>query len=461
MGTRTRTQAAVAGDLEVVGQGAAPDATVAPAGDAPPRPRGASPAGRRAPRRATTGDAPGVGAPSAGVDRSQTAVDTLVDVTDADMAAALAIARLRKIDPGLANRQMLTLLEFVKDREAVENSGTVRPRKPRTARFVAVQEDTLCFLGVSSALRAHASEVLQGRAAAVALDGGDRVPDGGSAVGDAVAADDDLSEDAESLPPEWSLVGNRAWGAMVLNRYTSEGRWYKSQLVAAADVKRALTKADAPVATPEGGVLGGYTGAGDPYWVYFFPRRLARIWLQGAGVSKDLWTVLPDHLTTIVYKKLARHEVFIQACGGRPRGDSADPRQIPAADRDIKLYHMQLTNIFSHTGVCHGELTANDYAGRTAVEIDRLILEGSRYTTAMDTVRGKSKTHPENVIVRMHEIDALIRARLRERADAGMTETDGADAPTDLELPGLVEDLVEVGTYGDLVNGRMFGARRP
>ena len=440
MGTRTRTQAAVAGDLEVVGQGAAPDATAAPAGDAPPR----RATGRRAPRRATTSDAPGVAAPSAGVDRSQTAVDTLVDVTDADMAAALAIARLRKIDPGLANRQMLTLLEFVKDREAVENSGTVRPRKPRTARFVAVQEDTLCFLGVSSALRAHASEVLQGRA-----------------VGDAVAADDDLSEDAESLPPEWSLVGNRAWGAMVLNRYTSEGRWYKSQLVAAADVKRALTKADAPVAVPDGGVLGGYTGAGDPYWVYFFPRRLARIWLQGAGVSKDLWTILPQHLTTIVYRKLARHEVFIQACGGRPRGDSADPRQIPAADREIKLHHMQLTNIFSSTNVCHGELTANDYAGRTAVEIDRLILEGSRYTTAMDTVRDKSKTHPENVIVRMHEIDALIRARLLERADAGMTETDGASAPTDLEIPGLVEDLVEVGTYGDLVNGRMFGARRP
>ena len=456
MGTRTRTQAAVAGDLEVVGQGAAPDATAAPAGDASPR--GAT--GRRAPRRATTSDAPGIASPLAGVDGTQTAVDTLVDVTDADMAAALAIARLRKIDPGLANRQVMTLLEFVKDREAVEDSGTVRPRKPRTARFVAVQEDTLCFLGVSSALRAHASEVLQGRAATgEGGDGGARVPDG--VVGGDAGADDDLSEDAESLPPEWSLVGNRAWGAMVLNRYTPEGRWYKSQLVAAADVKRALTKADAPVAVPDGGVLGGYTGAGDPYWVYFFPCRLARIWLQGAGVSKELWTILPDHLTTIVYKKLARHEVFIQACGGRPRGDSADPRQIPAADRDIKLYHMQLTNIFSHTGVCHGELTANDYAGRTAVEIDRLILEGSRYTTAMDTVRGKSKAHPENVIVRMHEIDALIRARLRERADAGMTETDGADAPTDRELPGLVEDLVEVGTYGDLVNGRMFGARRP
>jgi len=398
----------------------------------------------------------------AGVDGTQTAVDTLVDVTDADMAAALAIARLRKIDPGLANRQVMTLLEFVKDREAVEDSGTVRPRKPRTARFVAVQEDTLCFLGVSSALRAHASEVLQGRAATgEGGDGGARVPD--DAVGDAGAgaADDDLSEDAESLPPEWSLVGNRAWGAMVLNRYTPEGRWYKSQLVAAADVKRALTKADAPVAVPEGGVLGGYTGSGDPYWVYFSPRRLARIWLQGAGVSKELWTILPQHLTTIVYRKLARHEVFIQACGGRPRGDSADPRQIPAADRAIKLYHMQLTNIFSSTNVCHGELTANDYAGRTAVEIDRLILEGSRYTTAMDTVRGKSKAHEDNVIVRMHEIDALIRARLLERADAGMTETDGADAPTDLEIPGLVEDLVEVGTYGDLVNGRMFGAHRP
>jgi len=459
MGTRTRAQAAVVGDLEVVGQGGAPDATVAPAGDAPPRPRGASPAGRRAPRRDTTGDAPGVGAPSAGVDRSQTAVDTLVDVTDADMAAALAIARLRKIDPGLANRQMLTLLDFVKDREAVEDSGTVRPRKPRTARFVAVQEDTLCFLGVSSALRAHASEVLQGRAATGAgAAAAVSVPDG--AVGDA-GADDDLSEDAESLPPEWSLVGNRAWGAMVLNRYTPEGRWYKSQLVAAADVKRALTKADAPVAAPEGGVLGGYTGAGDPYWVYFFPRRLARIWLQGAGVSKELWTVLPDHLTTIVYKKLARHEVFIQACGGRPRGDSADPRQIPAADRDIKLYHMQLTNIFSHTGVCHGELTANDYAGRTATEIDRLILEGSRYTTAMDTVRGKSKAHQDNVIVRMHEIDALIRARLLACADAGMGATDISRAPADIDIPGLVEDLVEVGTYGDLVNGRMFGARRP
>ncbi len=454
MGTCTRAQAAVAGDLEVVGQGVAPDVTVAPAGDAPRR-RARRPV---APRCATTGDAPGGVAPSVGGDRPQTAVDTLVDVTDADMAAALAIARLRKIDPGLANRQMLTLLDFVKDREAVEDSGTVRPRKPRTARFVAVQEDTLCFLGVSSALRAHASEVLQGRAAAVGGGVAVSVPAGG--VGDA-GADDDLSEDAESLPPEWSLVGNRAWGAMVLNRYTPAGRWYKSQLVAAADVKRALTKADAPVAAPEGGVLGGYTGAGDPYWVYFFPRRLARIWLQGAGISKELWTVLPDHLTTIVYKKLARHEVFIQACGGRPRGDSADPRQIPAADRDIKLYHMQLTNIFSHTGVCHGELTANDYAGRTATEIDQLILEGSRYTTAMDTVRGKSKAHPENVIVRMHEIDALIRARLRERADAGMTATDGADAPTDLELPGLVEDLVEVGTYGDLVNGRMFGARRP
>jgi len=441
----TRTEAAATPEVDLA-------VGAPPTGGTPTTSVGARTRRRRGDARA--GDAAPSGDRAEAADPRRDAMDTLVDVTDADRAATLAIARLRKIDPRLADRQIMSLLEFVQDREQVEHTGTVRPRKPRTARFVAVQEDALCFLGVSSALRAHASEVLQGRAAggleaSIALDGGAGTDVGG-----------DLSEDAESLPPEWSLVGNRAWGAMVLNRYTPEGRWYKSQLVAAADVKRALTKADAPVAVPEGGVLGGYTGAGDPYWAYFFPRRLARIWLQGAGVSKELWTVLPPHLTTIVYRKLARYEVFIQACGGRPRGDSADPRQVPAADRAIPLYHMQLTNIFSSTNVCHGELTANDYAGRTATEIDALILEGSRYTTAMDTVRGKSKAHPDNVIVRMHEIDALIRARFLDRADTGMGETGGANAPADMELPGLMDDLVEAGTYGDLVNGRIFGGRR-